>query len=301
MENENTQEVVNVNEKAEDNKKPKKKKKGSGRTVLAVILFTISAISLGFGLYNLNIYRSADAHNYQVSQNITVAPVPDEPVQVEDEEVPETEEKVEITYPYLNIDHYNLQKINSDYVGTLYFPLLDICYPIAHSHDGQEYLHIMFDGTSNASGSIFMAETCKADYSSRNTIIYGHNMRNGSMFGSLKRLRQEEGLCDQDPYIYIYTPGDVRKYRIFAYYPAYQPDVCYDEISSFDLYDQYLEMVFDRSEYEFPEDLKNTMFEGYPGILTLSTCGRSNGASFNALNAVFVGIGNTPIEVTEEQ
>ena len=94
MENENIQKVVNVNEKAEDNKKPKKKKKGSGRTVLAVILFTISAVSLGFGLYNLNIYRSADAHNYQVSQNITVAPVPDEPVQVEDEDVPETEEKV---------------------------------------------------------------------------------------------------------------------------------------------------------------------------------------------------------------
>ncbi len=284
----------------ESEKKQKKKSKGSSRIVIAVILFTISAVSLGYGLYNLNIYRSADSHNYQVSQNITVAPVPDEVVE-EEETATEAEEFVEITYPYLNIDHYNLQKINADYVGTIYFPLLDICYPIAHSHDGEEYLKIMFDGTSNASGSIFMSEQCRGDFSSRNTIIYGHNMRNGSMFGTLKRLRNEEGLCDQDPYIYIYTPGDVRKYRIFAYYPAYQPDVCYDEISSFDLYDQYLDMVFDRSEYEFSEDLRNTMFEGYPGILTLSTCGRSNGASFNAVNAVFVGIGNTPIEVIEEQ
>ncbi|MCR4788324.1 MAG: class B sortase, partial [Lachnospiraceae bacterium] len=246
--------------------------------------------------------RSADAHNYQVSQNITVAPVPEEPeITEEPEETEEAEEKVEITYPYLNIDHYNLSKINSDYVGTIFVPVLDICYPVVHSHDDEEYLKIMFDGTQNASGSIFMSKACKAEYSSRNTIIFGHNMRNGTMFGSLKRFRKEEGLVDQNPYVYIYTPGgDVKKYRIFAYYPAYQPDVCYDEISSFDLYDQYLDMVFERSEYELSEDLKNTLFEGYPNILTLSTCGRSNGASFNVVNAVYVGTGNTPIEVTEE-
>ena len=95
----------------ESEKKQNKKSKGSSRIVIAVILFTISAVSLGYGLYNLNIYRSADSHNYQVSQNITVAPVPDEVVEeeepeeetteIEEEETPlAVEEKAEAGFPW---------------------------------------------------------------------------------------------------------------------------------------------------------------------------------------------------------
>ena len=55
----------------------------------------------------------------------------------------------------------------------------------------------------------------KSNFGQRNTIVYGHNMKNGSMFGSLKNYRDQE-VYKKSPYFWIYTPTRIYKYEIFA-------------------------------------------------------------------------------------
>lgn len=175
-------------------------------------------------------------------------------------------------YPELTIDYQTLADTNSDFVGVLYVPVLDIVYPVAHSHDNDEYLTRTFYGDYNRAGSIFMDRYSSADYGDRNTFILGHNMKDQSMFGKLKLFEQNEKLCDQDPYFYIYNEDVVRKYRIFSYYEVgvnedlYDPDL---QFADDDVYDAFIDEARARSHYRTEDDFD---FTKRPDVVTLSTC-----------------------------
>lgn len=84
------------------------------------------------------------------------------------------------------------REINPDYIGILSVPALGIRYPVVQGEDNEEYLHTTFEGKSNPSGCIFL--DCGNDPRMTDDIsyIYGHNMKDGTMFGSLKRLKTEK-------------------------------------------------------------------------------------------------------------
>ena len=180
------------------------------------------------------------------------------------------DEKVFITYPRVNIDYDELMAINSDFVGVLYLPALQLKYPIAHSHDNAEYLKRTFEGTSNPAGCIFMDVTASPDYSDRNTFIFGHNMKNLSMFGSLKTFQTDETLCPKHPYFYIYTKNRVFKYAIFAYYTVPTQDDMYLDFRGDDGYDAYVKKAVERSLFTPEEGAVD--FSKRPNLVTLSTC-----------------------------
>lgn len=114
------------------------------------------------------------------------------------------------------IDFDSLQEINPDVIGWLEMEAVDtINYPIVQGEDNDYYLHRTFQGTDNFAGSIFMDYMNKSNFGQRNTIIYGHNMKNGSMFGSLKDYRDQE-VYNKSPYFWIYTPTRIYKYEIFS-------------------------------------------------------------------------------------
>ena len=118
-----------------------------------------------------------------------------------------------------DIDFDSLRKINPDIVGWLYMPACDISYPIVQSDNNSDYLGTTFEKTKNKSGAIFMDCECNADFSDFNTIIYGHNMKNGTMFGALKKLYQEANLRSSNPYFFIIgTDNHADRYEIFSYY-----------------------------------------------------------------------------------
>ena len=73
-----------------------------------------------------------------------------------------------------------------------------------------------------------------------NTFIYGHNMKNGSMFGSLKKLLNDETLYDSDPYIYVYLPGYIYRYKIFSYYKDKPDSKMYWTADTLQEYRQYI-------------------------------------------------------------
>ncbi len=119
--------------------------------------------------------------------------------------------------PEFSVDFEALSSVNSDLVGWIYMPGLDISYPVVQGEDDEVYLHRTFEGETNSSGCIFM-ESLTEDLDRYNSFLFGHNMKNGTMFGSLKRLVQEEGLYRDCPEFYFYTPGDSRRYVVYSYY-----------------------------------------------------------------------------------
>lgn len=186
------------------------------------------------------------------------------------EETKPREKKVYITYPRVSIDYDELMAINSDFVGVLYMPALQLKYPIAHSHDNAEYLKRTFEGTNNPAGSIFMDVSASPDYSDRNTFIFGHNMRNLSMFGSLKTLQTDDTICPKHPYFYIYTKNRVYKYAIFAYYTVPTKDDMYLDFRGDDGYDAYINKAIERSLFTPAKGAVD--FSKRPNLVTLSTC-----------------------------
>lgn len=118
-------------------------------------------------------------------------------------------------YPAIAVDVAGLQKANPDVVGWIYVPDTVVSYPLVRGSDNEKYLHESYDGQTTASGSIFMDCRSSAALTDDNTVIYGHNMKNGSMFGGLKKYADSTYLRAH-PYVYLYLADRVLRYRVFA-------------------------------------------------------------------------------------
>lgn len=104
-----------------------------------------------------------------------------------------------------NIDFGELKKLNKDIVAWIKIPGTRINYPIVQGSDDEEYLHRTFLKKRNSSGAIFLEVKCKKDFTSENNIIYGHHMRNGTMFADLVKLRDQRFVKKHD-LIRLYLP-----------------------------------------------------------------------------------------------
>ena len=110
-----------------------------------------------------------------------------------------------------------LLEMNSDVVGWIRFDEpSEINYPVVQGRDNEEYLKRTFEANTNKLGTLFVDVNNPGDFSGRNTFIYGHNMKNGSMFAQLLKYK-DDSFYKEHPYFYIYTPdGKVRTYEIFS-------------------------------------------------------------------------------------
>ena len=114
-----------------------------------------------------------------------------------------------------------LREVNPDVVGWILIPDTQINYPLMQGQDNDYYLNRTWDGKSNAIGSIFLEHLNLPDLTDPNTIVYGHNMNDGSMFAEIKQYRDQE-YAQQHPYVYILNDAGAFRYEIFA---AYEADV----------------------------------------------------------------------------
>lgn len=113
----------------------------------------------------------------------------------------------------------SLRQINPDVLGWIYIPDTVVSYPLMQTDDRDEYLNKAWDGTANSSGSIFLEQKNNRSLTDFNTIIYGHHMTNGTMFGALKYYK-DQAYADSHPYIYVCTADRIFRYRVFAAYEA---------------------------------------------------------------------------------
>lgn len=133
----------------------------------------------------------------------------------------------EKTKEEVTIDFDTLKKMNEDIVGWILFDKNGISYPILQGKDNEEYLYTMADGTKNPAGSIFLDALCSPDFEDAHTIIYGHNMKDLSMFGKLKQYGIKKDYYQENKYFTIYTPDGAFRYEIFAWYEAAEDDSVY--------------------------------------------------------------------------
>lgn len=191
--------------------------------------------------------------------------------------IPEDEAEI-VDYPVLNINFGKLEEINPDVTAWIYFPCLEISYPVVKESEVDEYLYKTFELEKNKAGCIFEDVMSDAGFNGYHDIVFGHNMKDKSMFGRLKDLYQKgnESLLEDDPYIYIYTKDHVYQYRVFAYYITKVGSGAYSVVSNLDEYKDFISFIQTHSAYKIPSDLD---LESGNSILTLSTCsGRAGGS-----------------------
>ena len=160
-----------------------------------------------------------------------------------------------------------MRNINSDYIGWIEIPGTGISYPVVQTDDNEEYLKKDFDGRNYAGGAIFMDCRCRPDMQGRNTLIYGHCMRDGSMFTDLVRFLEKEFLRNTGTVI-ITMNGRRYVYRVFSAYVAAPESDCFraEFTSDYD-YERWLLDQKDRSVTEsgvYPDRSDR--------IITLVTC-----------------------------
>lgn len=104
---------------------------------------------------------------------------------------------------------------NDDVVGVIEIGCLDLAYPVLQDKESnQTYLRKNFQGKEDRNGSIILEKENSSDFSDAYNLIYGHNMKSGAMFGSLKKIDQK--MVDENPNITIHTPSATKEYEIFA-------------------------------------------------------------------------------------
>ena len=113
------------------------------------------------------------------------------------------------------IDFDQLGEINPAIIGWIRIGALEKSYPVAQAKDNSFYLHRTFEKQDNFAGCIFLNCDNSRFFTDQNSIVYGHNMKNGSMFGTLKNFTNQE-TYDKNPYFWIFTPQYIYQYQIFS-------------------------------------------------------------------------------------
>lgn len=122
-----------------------------------------------------------------------------------------------IPIPEKNVDFETLkEQTNADIYAWIYIPDTMIDYPILqHATDNTYYLKYNIDGSKGYPGCIYTENYNSMDFTDPVTVIYGHNMKNGSMFAGLHKFEDSE-YFEEHPYVYIYTPEKLLVYEIFS-------------------------------------------------------------------------------------
>lgn len=160
-----------------------------------------------------------------------------------------------------------LHEENPEVIGWIKFDNMDISYPVMQAKDNDYYLDHTYSGEENSAGSIFMEASNLPDFEDYHTIIYGHNMKNGSMFGSLKNYKTKDHYKGNE-YFTVYTLDSVYRYQIFAYYDiSMYGDVYNNQFGPDDYFQMFIDNMVKRSYYDTGVRPVKT-----DKIITLSTC-----------------------------
>ncbi len=181
----------------------------------------------------------------------------------------------------MNVDFARLKETNKDTRGWLFFENEDISYPIVQAADDDYYLNTSFEGAPLRAGSIFLEALNKGDFSDQNSIIYGHNMRDQSMFGRLQKYKFEENYYKDHLYFQVITPDRKYRFQVFSYNDVSETSDVYTITFATDKeYVDFIRMVKQLSQANI--DVPNVaegnatpdeqILQNYKQLTTLSTC-----------------------------
>lgn len=241
-----------------------KSKNGLIRILQVVLLGVVVWQLIGVGRYYLDLHQSRS--KYDTIQK--------EVADAMDTEGDATQSADDMLTPGRTITPQSAERVldllkqqNEDAVGYIKIDRAQIEYPVVQGVDNDEYLYQSFDGEYSIAGSVFMDWKNTSDFSDENTILYGHHMKDGSMFHNLSAWRRAEHEGEQID-IEIATESGPKTYRVYSIYnvPEEEP---YRQISFSDneSFAHFVQKTWNDSETGFDADPT-----GAAGIITLSTC-----------------------------
>ena len=232
-------------------RKKKKKKAGIFSTIILVVALAVFCFS-AFQLFKILKGYHDGRSEYDKVRKLAV------------------EEKKGDGEDQFSVNFDELMKMNPDTIGWIRFhpEPSQISYPIVKGKDNSEYLKKTFSANENTLGAIFLNVDNNADFMDKNTIIYGHRMKDGSMFRHLQDY-EEKSFWESNPYYYIYTP-DGREITYHIYSAGQVEDTSDTYLTSFEseeAYQSFLNMTKEASLYDTGVELN-----AQSAIVTLSTC-----------------------------
>lgn len=265
----------------------------------AIVLFAAALVFGALWLRRYIIREQAQGQREDLSEQVNIEETPPETLSddtaepdtapeedVEDEKPWEQytmEEKYQayfdtygISVPAKDLDFEQLQtEVNEDIYAWIYVPGTDIDDPVVqHPTDDSYYLNYNLDGTMGYPGGIYTEGSCNSrDFTDRMTVIYGHNMRDGSGFGSLHKL-EDEAVFEESRYIFIYLPDDIKVYEIFAAYEGSNAHIIYGHTWDDESWVEYLSDTL-RLTGDKDNAVDSYEFTAEDRVLTLSTCIRN--------------------------
>lgn len=230
---------------------------------IGIILILVGVILGGIGLYKDTAEKKAGEIYEDIKVEFDVEPLMDLP-QYEMETIENP------------IDFASLTAQYPDIYAWITIPGTRIDYPIVqHASDNSYYLNHTVDGRKRVEGAIYTENYNSKDFEDPNTLIYGHNMKNGSMFKGLHKYKDRQYMKEHDE-ILIYQEGRVLRYKVFAAY-------VYDSrhiMQSFDftdenIYGSYLNSVLTKKDMSSNIDTAIELTTE-DKIITLSTCNNND-------------------------
>lgn len=272
------QELEDELKKIQSKNKPEmEEKKGISNIYFSLIIFiliSIMAFSF-FQLYKTNADYSDGKKEYEELKEEVVEQVREDAADTEEVTRDSVRKSAEsnlvkenkLTAP-IHVDFKTLKKKNSQILAWIYIEALDISYPVVQGEDNDYYLHRTIEGNYNFAGSIFMDWENTPDFKDCNTVIYGHNMANGSMFGKLKNITLE-GAYNISPYVWILTEDNNYRYEIFSAQVVTVASDCYTLFNRPD--ENYLSFL-ERMSLNSGIQMGSRNFHTDNRVITLSTC-----------------------------
>ena len=247
------------------------------RKMIIALLIAVFLFSGGMVLKKYMDYREGEQTYNEVEQLAGIdieesQPQPEEEEPGADEQTQDAEEK-QNPLPKVSIENLKqldidaLQKVNKEVMGWIIIPGAGISYPLMDGDDNSYYLNRTWDRQWNTMGSIFLEAECSNKLTDFNTIIYGHNMRNTTMFSNLKKY-VKKSYWEDAPYVYIAAGKNVYRYDIFAAYEVeVDGHVFWLRVEDDDLKQKFIDRSLEMSEIN--TGIVPTISDK---ILTLSTC-----------------------------
>jgi len=237
----------------------KRSKKQTRRLVITALFALIITASLTTALVLYNLRDESPEAQEDYIENDYPAPVIYTPEPPEPEPEPTPEPELEPDPDDITERAKEMLAINPDFIGWIEIEGTVIEYPVVQGEDNGHYIRRSFTGEDDDAGTIFMDWKNDGAFESFFAVLYGHNLRDGSMFSDLHKYRDEDFL-EENPHIIIMTPeGETLIYSIFAVRLAQVTDSLF---SLFDKEQNVIERYF--AQHGAPESARQ--------FLVLSTC-----------------------------
>jgi sortase B len=235
----------------------KDKRKNKKKLLIINVIQLILIIILVYSVMHIVIWYKNNKTNKKIIEEISKA------VEINEN----TEDKQEY-----KVNFEELKNKNSDTVAWIKVENTNIEFPVVKANDNNYYLTHNFNKENNKAGWIFADYKNKFNGTDKNIVIYGHNMRDKSMFGSLKDVIKEEWYNNEEnKYITFVTENEYQTYQVFSVYQIEKENYYIQTDFKNNEFEEFIKTIKQRSKKEFNVDVTSK-----DNILTLSTCANNN-------------------------